>query len=185
MTTKTRLSLAEFLRIPDIEERRLELIDGEVHEKMSPRWGHSTLASQLVIALQSFGIVGVEPRAIIPEAPAWGPSAPIPDLALYKTAQKSAQPKPDEWMTRPPDLVVELLSIGQSRTEMRAKASIYVEFGVPCVWVFDLERQTVDVYERGVRRNLAAADRLTCETLPQFSERIGDLFARAGFDADS
>ena len=181
MTTKTRLSLAEFLRMPDIEERRLELIDGEVHEKMSPRWGHSTLASQLVIALQSFGIVGVEPRAIIPDAPAWGPSAPIPDLALYKTAQ----PKPDEWMTRPPDLVVELLSIGQSRTEMRAKAAIYVEFGVPCVWVFDLERQTVDVYERAERRGLASADQLTCETLPGFSERIGDLFQRAGFDADS
>ena len=181
MTTKTRLSLAEFLRMPDIEERRLELIDGEVHEKMSPRWGHSTLASQLVIALQSFGIVGVEPRAIIPDAPAWGPSAPIPDLALYKTAQ----PKPDEWMTRPPDLVVELLSIGQSRTEMRAKAAIYVEFGVPCVWVFDLERQTVDVYERAERRSLAAADQLTCETLPGFSERIGDLFQRAGFGVDS
>lgn len=181
MTTKTRLSLAEFLRMPDIEERRLELIDGEVHEKMSPRWGHSTLASQLVIALQSFGIVGVEPRAIIPDAPAWGPSAPIPDLALYKTAQ----PKPDEWMTRPPDLVVELLSIGQSRTEMRAKAAIYVEFGVPCVWVFDLERQTVDVYERAERRSLAAADQLTCETLPGFSERIGDLFQRAGFEVDS
>ena len=181
MTTKTRLSLAEFLRMPDIEERRLELIDGEVHEKMSPRWGHSTLASQLVIALQSFGIVGVEPRAIIPDAPAWGPSAPIPDLALYKTAQ----PKPDEWMTRPPDLVVELLSVGQSRTEMRAKAAIYVEFGVPCVWVFDLERQTVDVYERAERRSLAAADQLTCETLPGFSERIGDLFQRAGFEVDS
>lgn len=181
MTTKTRLSLAEFLRMPNIEERRLELIDGEVHEKMSPRWGHSTLASQLVIALQSFGIVGVEPRAIIPDAPAWGPSAPIPDLALYKTAQ----PKPDEWMTRPPDLVVELLSIGQSRTEMRAKAAIYVEFGVSCVWVFDLERQTVDVYERAKRRSLTAADQLTCETLPGFSERVGDLFQRAGFDVDS
>ena len=181
MTTKTRLSLAEFLRMPDIEERRLELIDGEVHEKMSPRWGHGELAIELAFALRPFGFSSTEPRAIIPEAPAWGPSAPIPDRAF----DKSTRPKPHEWMTRPPDIVVELLSIGQSRTEMRAKAAIYVEFGVPCVWVFDLERQTVDVYERAERRGLAAADQLTCETLPGFSERIGDLFQRAGFEVDS
>ena len=70
-------------------------------------------------------------------------------------------------------------------TEMRAKASIYVEFGVPCVCVFDLERQTVDAYEHGARRNLTAAETLTCQTLPGCSERIGDIFHRAGFDADS
>ena len=178
MTTKTRLTLEEFLRMPDIEERRLELIDGEVYEKMSPRWGHSSLAVELAIALKPFGFVGVEPRAIIPEAPAWGPSAPIPDLALYKTNR----PKTDEWMTAPPDLVVELLSIGQSRTEMRAKASIYLGFGVPCVWIFDLERQTVDVYEGGDRRTLTATDTLSCDTLPGFAERIGELLARAGFE---
>ena len=63
MTTKTRLTLEEFLRMPDIEERRLELIDGEVYEKMSPRWGHSSLAVELAIALKPFGFVGVEPRA--------------------------------------------------------------------------------------------------------------------------
>lgn len=184
MTTKTRLTLDEFLALPGIDERRLELIDGEVCEKMSPRWGHSRLAGELYVVLQAFGIVGVEPRAIIPDAPAWGPSAPIPDLALYRPAHGAHQPKADEWMTRPPDLVVELLSIGQSRTEMRAKASIYLAFGVPCVWVFDLERQTVDVYEGGDRRTLSAADTLTCETLPGFAERIGDLLVRAGFELD-
>ena len=68
---------------------------------------------------------------------------------------------------------------------MRAKASIYVEFGVPCVCVFDLERQTMDAYEHGARRNLTAAETLTCQTLPGCSERIGDIFHRAGFAADS
>ncbi len=178
MTTKTRLTLEEFLQMPGIEERRLELIDGEVQEKMSPRWGHGTLALELAFSLRDFGFASVEPRAIIPDAPARGPSAPLPDLALYKTAP----PKSDEWMTRPPDLVVELLSIGQSRIEMRGKASIYVEFGVPCVWVFDLERLTVDVYEAGERRTLTPADHLTCGTLPGFSERVGGLFQRAGFE---
>ncbi len=180
MATKTRLTLEEFLRMPDIEERRLELIDGEVHEKAARPWGDGALVGELGSALHSFGFVGLAPRAIIPEAPSWGPSAPIPDLALYKTNR----PKSDEWMTAPPDLVVELLSIGESRTEMRAKASIYLGFGVPCVWIFDLERQTVDVYEGGDRRTLTATDTLSCETLPGFAERIGELLARAGFELE-
>lgn len=173
-----RLTLDEFLALPDIEERRFELIDGEVYEKAPRRWGHGALIGELGFVLRSFGFIGVEPRAIIPAGPSWGPSAPLPDLALYR----SARPKPDEWMTRPPDLVVELLSIGQSRSEMRSKAAVYVEFGVSCVWVFDLERQTVDVYEGGERRTLTARDTLTCRTLAGFEERIQDLFARAGLE---
>ena len=180
MTTKSRLTLEEFLALPGIEERRLELIDGEVSETALRRWGHAAVVVEIGLALRRFGVVGAGARAIIPAAPLWGPSAPLPDLALYK----SARPKADEWMTRPPDLVVELLSSGQSRTEMRAKASIYVEFGVPCVWVFDLERQTVDVYEAGERRTLSAPDMLSCATLPGFSERIGDLLERAGFEVE-
>ena len=180
MTTKTRLTLDDFLALPGIEERRLELIDGEVYEKPSRRWGHAALVGELGAALRPYGFVGAGARAIIPAAPSWGSSAPLPDLALYK----SARPKADEWMTRPPDLVVELLPIGQSRTEMRAKASIYLEFGVPCVWGFDLERQTVDVYEAGERRTLSATDMLSCATLPGFAERIGDLLERAGFEVE-
>lgn len=179
MTTKTRLTLDEFLAMPDIDGR-LELIDGEVYEKVSPSWGQSELASELVIALRPFGFVGVEPRAVIDGGPSWAPSSPLPDLALYK----SARPKPEEWMTRPPDVVVELLSLNQSRSEMRSKASVYVNFGVPCVWVFDLERQTVDVYENGDRKTLMPTDTLRCATLPGFSEQIGDLFARAGFEVE-
>jgi Uma2 family endonuclease len=181
VTTTTRLTLDEFLALPDIEERRLELIDGEVHEKMSPRWGHGALALELGFALRAFGFVATEARAVIPDAPSWGPSAPLPDLSLYK----GAPPKSEEWMTRPPDLVVELLSVGQSRTEMRAKAAVYIQFGVPCIWVFDLERQTVDIYEAGERRTLTTADTLTSATLPGFAERIGELFARAGFELEA
>ena len=59
MTTKTRLTLEEFLRMPDIEERRLELIDGEVHEKAARRWGDGALVGELGSARHSFGFVGL------------------------------------------------------------------------------------------------------------------------------
>ena len=34
MVTQTRMTLEEFLALPGIDEQRLELIDGEVYEKM-------------------------------------------------------------------------------------------------------------------------------------------------------
>ncbi|MGI8926593.1 MAG: Uma2 family endonuclease [Tepidiformaceae bacterium] len=182
MVTQMRLTLQQFLAMPDIDERRLELIDGEVYKKVSPRWGHARLAIELGLALRPFGHVGAEPRAIVPGAPAHGPSAPLPDLALYR----DAPPKSAEWMTQPPDLVVEFLSIGQSRSEVRTKVDVYLTFGVRTVWVFDTERESVDVYEGGNRLTASTDDILTGLAVPGFAKRVDEIYRDAGYEpADS
>lgn len=174
MVTQTRMTLEEFLALPGIDEQRLELIDGEVYEKMSPRWGHSRLAMRLGILLEPFGIAGVEPRAIIPSSGDLGPSAPIPDLAFYL----ENDPQDDEWMTRPPDLAVELLSLGQNRREIRAKVDAYLRFGVRSVWVVDLERRSVDIYEGGGRRTVAGNELIQSPVVPGFAVSVNTLFER-------
>lgn len=69
MTTATRVSLQEFLARPDIDEARLELIDGEVVEKPMPNWGHGRIAIILGSILMPLGYPSAEPRAIIPGGP--------------------------------------------------------------------------------------------------------------------
>ena len=125
MTTSTRLTLEEFLAMPDIDERRLELIDGEVYEKLSPTWDHGELTIVLGELLRKAGRAAAEPRAIIPPTKDRAGSAPLPDLAFYRTARPGAR----EWMQSPPDLAVEILSPGQSRMEMRGKVDLYRSFG--------------------------------------------------------
>jgi Uma2 family endonuclease len=44
VAASARMTLQEFRAIPGFDERRLELIDGEVYEKPLPRWGHGKLA---------------------------------------------------------------------------------------------------------------------------------------------
>jgi Uma2 family endonuclease len=78
-------------------------------------------------------------------------------------------------MTRPPDVVVEILSQGQSRREMRAKVDAYVAFGVASVWVIDAERKSVDVYEGGRRRTLAGDDVLESPAAPGFRVTLSEL----------
>ncbi len=175
MATKTRLSLEEFLAMPGIDEQRLELLDGEVVEKVSSRWGHGRIAFVLARHLDRLGFVSVEPRAVIPETAGRGPSAPIPDVAFYT----SAPPARDEWMSRPPDIAIEVLSPGQSRTEMRAKVDVYVSFGVRSVWVVDMERESVDIYEADARTTLSGDMQIRSDVVPGFSLAVGALFAEA------
>jgi Uma2 family endonuclease len=172
VVTSTRVSLKDFLALPGIEERRLELIDGEVFEKPMPTWGHGTSALTIGGLLNSVGFASVEPRAIIEPSGDLGPSAPLPDVAFYR----DNPPAPHEWMTRPPHVAVEILSPGQSRTEMRTKVELYLRFGVESVWVVDPERQTVDVYEDGTRRTLTVGDTLSSASAPGFELDLATLF---------
>jgi Uma2 family endonuclease len=174
VTTSTRLTLEEFLAMPDIDERRLELIDGEVYEKMSPRWGHGRLALLIGSALDEFGYAAVEPRAVIEPAPDLGPSSPLPDVAFYR----ENPPDDDDWMRVPPDIAVEILSKDQNRRELRLKIDIYRAFGVPVVWVIDQQRASVDVYEGDARRVLQGDDVLKCSLIPEFALPLSDLFER-------
>lgn len=166
------MTLEDFLAMPGIDERRLELIDGEVYEKVSPRWGHGRMALRIGRLLDEAGFASVEPRAIIRRSADLGPSSPLPDVAFYRTAP----PADDEWMTRPPDVAVEILSIGQSRREMRTKIDLYRQFGVGSVWVVDLERREVEVYEGNARRTLAGEDVLESAFVPGLAITINQLF---------
>lgn len=175
MTAATRLSLEEFLARPDIDERRLELIDGEVCEKMSPTWGHGAIAIELGVALRPFGFASAEPRAIIPETADRAGSSPLPDLAFYL----DDPPPHDDWMRRPPDIAAEVRSPSQRRAELRAKVDLYRDFGVRSVWLIDPERREVEIFESGERRLLGLDDAITTTVVPELSLTVRDLFTRA------
>ena len=176
MVTQTRMTLEQFLALPNIDEQRLELIDGEVYEKMSPRWGHSRIATRLGVLLEPFGVAGVEPRTLIPASGDLGPSAPLPDLAFFV----DDDPADEDWITRAPDVAVELLSLGQRQREIRAKVDAYIRFGVRSGWVVDLEGQTVDIYEGGERRTVAGNDLIQSPVIPGFAVSVNSLFERRG-----
>ncbi len=174
MTTRTRLTLDEFLAKPDIDERRLELIDGEIYEKMSPTWGLSRIALRLGGWFADIGFAGVEPRIVIQPGADEGPYAPIPDVAFYR----SDPPEDHEWLTRPPDVAVEILSLNQSRREVRGKIDVYRRFGVGSAWLVDLELELIEIYESDGRRVLSGDDIVETSYAPGLRFVARDLFAR-------
>jgi Uma2 family endonuclease len=179
MVTRTRLTLEEFLAMPGIDEQRLELIDGKVYEKMSPRWGHGYISGELYVHLRAYGSAAVEPRAVIPASGNVEASAPIPDVAFYRTGRPGA----NEWMSVAPDIAIEVLSPGQRLPDIRSKIDAYLGFGVAEVWVIDLSNRTAEVFAGAARYRLSDKDELATPIAPGLRISLGDLFDGAGAGA--
>ena len=79
-----------------------------------------------------------------------------------------------------PDLVVEILSLGNSKKEMKSKFALYQEEGVREYWVVDPERELVFVYvaeNKKFKPTIPIADDYVCSTIfPNFSIHTADIF---------
>ena len=80
-----------------------------------------------------------------------------------------------------PDLIVEVLSPGNSKKEVKTKFDVYEEAGVREYWIVDPVHQSVQInkLENGrykPMRALVAGDIVTTEIIPGFSLDLGELF---------
>lgn len=161
------------------DERRLELINGFVEEKMTTE-EHGIMAGNIFAHLWNFAklrklgpvVMEVHYRAADDDT-----NVRIPDVAFTKSserpvAQKGAVP-------HLPDLAVEVKSPSDSYIKMREKAQYYIENGTQLVWLVFPEKGLVEVYRAGADdiELLSNADTLQgYDVLPEFSLTASDLF---------
>ncbi|HLO86273.1 MAG TPA: Uma2 family endonuclease [Nostocaceae cyanobacterium] len=147
LQTKKKLTLEEFLALPE-GDVTYELVNGEVIPKMSPKLYHSRLTKVMLRLLEEWGKdkgeVGVEWAIILTrQGENW---VPTPEL-LYVSDQRLA---PD-WVENeacpvPPELVIEIISPGQTFGQLAAKARDYLDAGVLRVWVVDSQARSITVF---------------------------------------
>lgn len=147
LQAKDKLSLEEFLALPE-GDVTYELVDGEAIPKMSPKFFHSRLTKALLRMLEQWGgdkgEVGIEWAVVLTRrGKSW---VPTPEL-LYVSYQRLA---PD-WMQNeacpvPPELVIEIISPGQTFGQLAAKARDYLDAGVLRVWVVDSQARSITVF---------------------------------------
>ncbi len=160
------------------EGRLCELIDGTLVEKtMGSK--ESGLAAMLIYFLISFTEPRQLGRVLAPDAMIW--FAPnqvrLPDVAFYPRERLPGGIIPDQAILDIiPDLVVEILSRGNTKQEMDRKLREYFAAGVRLVWFANPRKRTVLVYEsvdRVTRLNHTA----TLDggaVLPGFTLRVSD-----------
>lgn len=88
----------------------------------------------------------------------------------------------DAFLTTPPDLVVEVLSPGNTATEMAIKLGEYAKAGVRLVWYVDPDRKEVDVFPKARAKGkvtLGVGDTLDGgAVLPGFSVPVAKIFEK-------
>lgn len=143
---KKLYSLEEFERFADSSENReklLELIDGEIFEKM-PTEEHGVVALNIGSAVKLHvkknhlaGHVGVEVRH---RNPVDKRNARIPDVSFRATDEAAVQRGSVPAM---PDLAVEILSPDDEYQDMLEKARFYLHNGSRLVWLAYPKLRTV------------------------------------------
>ncbi|MEM9924015.1 MAG: Uma2 family endonuclease [Cyanobacteria bacterium P01_D01_bin.50] len=163
-----QLTLEEFLNLPPGEgDITYEFIEGKAIPKMSPKKFHSKLTRAL---LNLIGSLCENKGEVCPELAItltrrgrnW---APTPDL-LYISNERL----PDDWdeegaCSVAPDLVIEIISPGQTFGQMAGKAQDYLNAGVLRVWVVDSKARSITVFYPDAAPKTYTGDEIITDSL--------------------
>ena len=190
--TGTRMSVAEFLDLPDTEERnKMELDDGELYIMPRPRFVHQFIAFWLGWHIANYinsfaeppAEVYIDPVTILSRDPR---RVLIPDLTVILAGQPGQIV--GGYFEGVPDIAVEVLSSDRDRDLVR-KRRIYSEAGVSEYWIFDPVNDTALLLELRdgdyvSRARLTAEDTLTTPLLPGLAIPLAELFHHRQRPAD-
>jgi Uma2 family endonuclease len=102
-----------------------------------------------------------------------------PDISVICDLEKLD----DQGCVGAPDLIIEILSPGNSRKEMKDKFEVYQENGVREYWLVNSTERAIFIYvlnEAGIfigLKPLTEEETLTSSILPGFEMLVGDVFA--------
>lgn len=181
-TSSPKLVTAEELQELSANGFYGELVRGELVELMRPGYRHNKIMGLVTFVLMSF----VLPRSLGTVLPGdlgvlverEPDTVRAPDVAFYSSAAVELDEDIPGYAELPPDLAVEIRSPNDSLPDMERRARMWLDYGVPLVWVLIPESRTLDIYRPNAEAvSLTAEGAVSGEDiLPEFSCRVGDLF---------
>ncbi|ANV85468.1 hypothetical protein AWQ21_01050 [Picosynechococcus sp. PCC 7003] len=180
------LTLQEFLNLPE-GDITYELQDGQAIPKMSPKRIHSCLQRTFLIMLSAWG--NNDDSLLVGDAyPEWAIAlqrrgvdwCPVPDVTYISDAKLSDLDLSNGPCPVPPELVVEILSPGQSFEEMTQKALDYLAAEIKRVWLVSDQERSLTVFAPNTppmtyRGNQVIEDDL----FPQLRFTMDEIFNKA------
>jgi len=182
VTIKNKLTLQEFLALP-AEDLNYEFVDGYAVPKVSPKYFHSTLQSALWLLIHTWckgkGRVVSEWAIILKrQGEDW---VPVPDLTYISYERLPANWKCNEACPVAPELVIEIISPGQTKRQFADKAKDYFEAGVSRVWIVDPEAINIKVIVANNSSELYTGNMpITDSLLPGLKLSVQKIFEEAG-----
>lgn len=141
--TRVKITYQDYLQLPD--EKRYEVLEGDLRMVPAPGTGHQRMLGRLYRAVGDFaeshglGSVYFAPVDVVLDED----SVVQPDL-LVVLNQNLPRIKP-EGVFGAPDLVVEILSPSNAHRDRGIKRRLYGRYGVQEYWIVDPQERTVEV----------------------------------------
>ncbi len=138
-----RFTYQDYLLLP--EDRRYEIIDGDLFMTPAPTPYHQIVAINLLTSLREhvlarrLGTVLIAPCDVVLSQT----DVVQPDV-LFVSAERSSIIT-EKYISAAPDLVVEVLSPATAERDQTLKKKPYARFGVRELWIVDPEKKTVEV----------------------------------------
>ena len=174
MSATTLLSFAEFEKLPD-DDRKRELLEGEIIVSPPPKVRHSDVADRLYRALmpheQSRGVVHTETGFQLGENTWIQPDVSFIDLEHWQRSD------PDDYVQGAPLIAVEVVSPSNTAYELNRKVQLLLEHGGEEVWVVYPKTRSIWVHRRGDSKAECFTGTLTSSVLPDLRLDVGALFA--------
>ena len=178
--TEQKLTYADLEQTPD-DGRRYEIIDGCLFVTPAPWTKHQRVVLNIAVVLRAaeeagYGQVYVAPVDVVFD---WH-NVVEPDV-LFISRERLEQVTLKN-IQGPPNLVIEVLSSGTRRRDLREKLQLYERFGVPHYWVVDTEEETVRCFAwqdgRYVEQaTLRPGQRLSSPLFPGIEADVRALFS--------
>lgn len=176
----TMVEFEEFLALPEHQDRRFELVHGEIVEKMPSEY-HNLISGNLYFFLRLFlqskdiGQVSYETR--YRANPDDTENDRIPDIS-FTTRARLMPVVTQGAVPQIPDLCIEIQSPNDYPKQMRDKAAYYLENGAQQVWLIFTRKPLIEVmYPDGQSDFYYPGDTLPGgDLLPGFEVALEEIF---------
>ncbi len=176
-----KFTVDDYMTAP--EEKRYQLLDGEMVLAPSPTSRHQAIVRELSAALHRFvtehelGQVWFAPLDVVLS----DHDVAQPDLLFVSSARAGIVTEAN--VQGAPDLVAEVLSPGSTQHDRGYKRTLYGRSGVREYWIVDPESRTVEVYVAGDhglyhQATYGRGEALTSPLLPGLAIDLEAVFAR-------
>ena len=176
------MTSVDLMNFPDDNKRR-EIIDGELYVSTQPHWYHQVLCTRLGHFLGEWsdssgssqaavapGLIFAEDDAVVPEE-------------VWASQERLARILEGGKLNAAPELVIEVLSPGKKNIarDRETKLKLYARRDADEYWIADWPRHAIEIYRRNsdtlaLAATVGPGDTLTTPLLPGFAVALDRLF---------
>jgi Uma2 family endonuclease len=178
-----RWTLRDLELLPD-DDKRYEIIDGELYVAKQPDWEHQFVCVRILMLLQTWsdqtqlGTANLAPGIIFTDD-----TNVVPDVVWISRERLRTALQADGKLHASPELVVEVLSLGaeNQRRDREVKLKLYSRRNAKEYWIVNWQERSLELYQRedavlALNKTLDENDILESPLLPGFRCKVSQLF---------